>query len=60
MLSDFSLEVFYRLMEKDVVLECVAEDLELVEVASKMAAEIFKEKTLIDINVKVIGNLSEQ
>ena len=60
LLSYFSLEVFYHLMESDVVLECVPEDLELVEVASKKAAEIFKENTFININVKVVGNLSDQ
>lgn len=60
LLFNYSLEVFYRLMENEVVLECIPEDLELVEAASKKAAQIFKESTLIDLNVKVVGNLSEQ
>lgn len=59
LLLNLSLDVFYRLMEKEVLLECVPVDLELVKEASQKAAELFKESTGIDVHVSVLGNLHE-
>ena len=60
LLYKLSLDVFYRLMENNVSLECVPEDLDLVRIASSKAAEAFKESTGISITLEVIGNLSEE
>lgn len=59
LLFDLSLDVFYRLMEGEVLLECVSGDLELVRDASVKAAELFKNSTGINIRVSVVANLSE-
>ena len=58
LLFKLSLDVFFRLMENDITLECLPEDLELVKIASKKASEVFMESTGINIVINVIGQLS--
>ena len=59
LLLKLSLDVFYRLMDNEVFLECSSEDLDVVGSASQKAAEIFKGSTGLDIRVTVLGTLSE-
>lgn len=60
LLFKLSLDVFFRLMESDVTLECLPEDLELVKAASKKASESFMESTGINIAVNIVGQLSSE
>lgn len=60
LLLNLCLDVFYRLMENEVTIECTSDDLELVKVASKKAAELFKENTMIDVSINVIGIMPEE
>lgn len=60
MLLNLCLDVFYRLMENEVTIECTPDDLELVKVASKLAANLFKESTMIDISINVVGIMPEE
>lgn len=60
LLTNLCLDVLYRLMENEITLECVYEDLELVQAVSKKAAEIFKETTKIDVSINVVGNMPEE
>jgi V-type H+-transporting ATPase subunit E len=54
------LDVFYRLMENEVSIECTSDDLELVKIASKKAAELFKVSTMIDVSINVAGIMPEE
>ena len=47
-------------MEAEISLECMFSDLELVKVAAKKASTIFSQSTGINVNISVIGNLSEE
>lgn len=60
LLLNLCLDVFYRLMENEVTIECTSDDLDLVKGASKKAAEIFKGTTAIDIFINVVGIMSEE
>lgn len=60
LLFKLSLDVFFRLMESDVTLECLPEDLELVKAVSKKASESFMESTGINIVVNIVGQLSSE
>lgn len=60
LLLNLCLDVLYRLMENEVTIECTPDDLELVKVASKKAANLFKESTMIDISINVVGIMPEE
>ena len=54
------LDILYRLMENEITLECMFSDLELVKIGAKKASTIFSQNTGINVNISVIGNLSEE
>ena len=60
LILNLCLDVFYRLMENEVTIECTSDDLDLVKRASKKAAEMFKANTLIDVSINVVGIMPEE
>lgn len=59
LLFKLTLDVFFRLMEREVTLECLPDDLDLVMNASQKASKSFMDCTGITITVKVAGELSD-
>lgn len=53
------MEILYHLMEREISLECTANDIELVKKASFQAAEAFKTFTGIETKIVVVGSLSD-
>ena len=60
LILNLCLDVFYRLMENEVIIECTDDDLDLVKGASKKAAEMFKASTSIDVSINVVGIMPEE
>ncbi len=60
LLFNLCLEVFYRLMEVDVTLECLKEDEEFVKAASEKAKLEFLSATSISMRVSIVPSLKEE
>ncbi len=60
LLYSLCLEVFYRLMETEVTLECLNEDVDIVKAASEKAKNEFFNVTAISMRLSIVPNLKEK
>ena len=60
LLFNLCLEIFYRLMETEVTLECLKEDEEIVKTASEKAKSEFQSATSISVRLSIVPNLKEE
>lgn len=60
LLFDLCLEVFYRLMETDITLECLEADEELVKAAADKAKIEFENATTVPLRLTITCNLKPE